>query len=97
MSVRRAVIVDVVRSPFGRARDNGALVGLHPVDLYAHVIAALVARTGIDPALVEDVVTGCVIQVAEQSGNIGRQAAPAIRAERSLGCSIRARPVTGKW
>ena len=48
MSARRAVIVDVVRSPFGRARDNGALVGLHPVDLYAHVIAALVARTAID-------------------------------------------------
>lgn len=72
---RRAVIVDVVRSAFGRGRAGGALSGLHPVDLYACVLRALVARTGVDPCLVEDVITGCVIQVAEQSGNIGRQAA----------------------
>jgi len=99
MSVRRAVIVDVVRSPFGRARETGALAGLHPVDLYAHVIAALVDRTGIDPALVEDVITGCVIQVAEQSGNIGRQAAlaaglpesvPAVTLDRKCGSAQQA-------
>jgi acetyl-CoA acetyltransferase family protein len=48
---------------------------MHPVDLYAGVLKALVERTGVDPALIEDVITGCVIQVAEQSGNIGRQAA----------------------
>jgi acetyl-CoA acyltransferase len=72
--MRRAVIVDIVRSPFARGRENGTYAGLHPVNLYAEVLSALVARTGIDPALVEDVITGCVIQVAEQAGNIGRQA-----------------------
>jgi acetyl-CoA acetyltransferase family protein len=75
VSARRAVIVDVVRSAFGQGRAGGALDGLHPVDLYAQILRGLVARTGIDPALVEDVITGCVIQVGEQSGNIGRQAA----------------------
>ncbi len=73
--MRRAVIVDIVRSPFARGRAGGALSAMHPVDLYAHVLRALVSRTGVDPALIEDVITGCVIQVAEQSGNIGRQAA----------------------
>lgn len=73
--MRRAVIIDVVRSPFGRGRLGGALDGLHPVDLYAQVLQALVARTGVDPGLIEDVITGCVVQVAEQAGNIGRQAA----------------------
>ena len=72
--MRRAVIVDLVRSPFGRGRPGGALEGVHPVDLYALVLKELVRRTGIDSQLVEDVITGCVIQVAEQSGNIGRQA-----------------------
>jgi acetyl-CoA acyltransferase len=72
--MRRAVIIDVVRSPFGRGRPGGALDGVHPVDLYTQVLQALVRRTGIDPAMIEDVITGCVIQVAEQSGNIGRQA-----------------------
>ena len=99
MSQRRAVIVDVVRSPFGRARDNGALAPLHPVNLYAHVLEALVARTGIDPALIEDVITGCVIQVAEQSGNIGRQAVlaaglpesvPAVTLDRKCGSAQQA-------
>jgi 2-keto-3-deoxy-L-fuconate dehydrogenase len=46
MSLRRAVIVDVCRSPFARGRENGALAPVHPVDLYAQVLAALVARTG---------------------------------------------------
>ena len=75
MNARRAVIVDVVRSAFGQGRTGGAFEGLHPVDLYAQILRGLVARTGIDPALIEDVITGCVIQVGEQSGNIGRQAA----------------------
>ena len=73
--MRRAVVIDVVRSPFGRGRAGGALDGLHPVSLYAGVLRALVARTGVDPALVEDVITGCVLQVAEQAGNIARHAA----------------------
>lgn len=74
MSTRRAVIVDIVRSPFGRGRPGGALSRLHPVDLYARILQALVRRTGIDPALIEDVITGCVLQAGEQAGNIGRQA-----------------------
>jgi acetyl-CoA acyltransferase len=97
--VRRAVIVDVVRSPFGRARPGGALEGLHPVDLYAQVLRALVQRTGVDPAIIEDVITGCVIQVAEQSGNIGRQAVlaagfpeavPAVTLDRKCGSAQQA-------
>lgn len=99
MSARRAVIVDIVRSPFGRAREDGALAPMHPVNLYAHVLEALVARTGIDPELVEDVITGCVIQVAEQSGNIGRQAVlaagfpesvPAVTLDRKCGSAQQA-------
>lgn len=74
MATRRAVIVDLVRSPFARGRAGGALNGWHPVDLYARILQALVRRTGIDPALVDDVITGCVIQVGEQAANIGRQA-----------------------
>ncbi len=97
--MRRAVIVDIVRSPFGRGRAGGALSALHPVDLYAGVLQALVARAGLDPALVEDVITGCVIQVAEQSGNIGRQAAlaagfpestPAVTLDRKCGSAQQA-------
>jgi acetyl-CoA acetyltransferase family protein len=72
--MRRAVIVDIARSPFGRARPDGALAALHPVDLLAQVLRGLVERTGVDPALIEDALVGCVLQVAEQSGNIGRQA-----------------------
>ena len=97
--MRRAVIVDVVRSPFGRARPGGALEGLHPVELYAQVLQALVQRTGVDPAIIEDVITGCVIQVAEQSGNIGRQAVlaagfpeavPAVTLDRKCGSAQQA-------
>ena len=97
--MRRAVIVDVVRSPFGRARHGGALDGVHPVDLYAQVLQALVRRTGVDPAMVEDVITGCVIQVAEQSGNVGRQAVlaagfpegvPAVTLDRKCGSAQQA-------
>jgi acetyl-CoA acyltransferase len=68
-----AVIVDAVRSPLGRR--NGKLKDTHPVDLAAHSIQALVERTGIDPALVEDVIMGCVMQVGDQAVNVGRNAA----------------------
>jgi acetyl-CoA acyltransferase len=68
-----AVIVDAVRSPLGRR--NGKLKDTHPVDLAAHTVRALVERTGIDPALVEDVIMGCVMQVGDQAVNIGRNAA----------------------
>jgi acetyl-CoA acyltransferase len=70
---RDAVIVDAVRTPVGRRA--GGLSGTHPVDLSAHVLDALVARTGLDPALVEDVVWGCVSQTGEQAVNVGRNAA----------------------
>ncbi|MGH8894853.1 MAG: thiolase family protein [Actinomycetes bacterium] len=70
---RDAVIVDAVRSPVGR-RDGG-LSGVHPVDLSAHVLQALAERTGLDPALVDDVVWGCVSQTGEQAVNVGRNAA----------------------
>ena len=73
MTGRDAVIVDAVRTPVGRRA--GGLSGTHPVDLSAHVLDALVARTGLDPALVEDVVWGCVSQTGEQAVNVGRNAA----------------------
>jgi acetyl-CoA acyltransferase len=68
--MRDAVIVEAVRTPLGKR--NGALSGVHPVELSAHVLRALVERTGIDPAQVDDVVWGCVMQVAEQAMNTGR-------------------------
>jgi acetyl-CoA acyltransferase len=67
-----AVIVDAVRTPLGKR--NGSLKDVHPVDLAAHTLEALVARTDLDPALVDDVVMGCVMQVGDQAGNIGRNA-----------------------
>jgi len=73
--MREAVIVDAVRTPMGRGKETGALFGWHPVDLAAHVLQALVQRTGIDPALVEDVIMGCVTQAGEQAINVGRNAA----------------------
>jgi acetyl-CoA acyltransferase len=97
--MRRAVIVDLVRTVFGRGRETGALAACHPVDLYAQALKALLVRTGIDPTLVEDVITGCVIQVAEQSGNIGRQAVlaagfpesvPAVTLDRKCGSAQQA-------
>jgi acetyl-CoA C-acetyltransferase len=66
------VIVDAVRTPVGRR--NGGLATVHPADLLAGVYGALMARTGIDPASVGQVVTGCVDQVGEQSFNVGRTA-----------------------
>jgi acetyl-CoA acyltransferase len=70
--MRDAVIVDAVRTPVGRRK--GAYSDVHPVDLSAHVLNALVERTGIDPAVVDDVVWGCVSQVGEQTMNVGRNA-----------------------
>ncbi|MEV4139053.1 thiolase family protein [Dactylosporangium sp. NPDC049742] len=69
-----AVIVDAVRSPMGKGKASGSLAGLHPVDLLGQVLAALLERNGVDPALVEDVIVGCVGQVGEQSATPGRQA-----------------------
>ena len=73
--MREAVIVDAVRTPLGRGKQTGSLHGWHPVDLSAVTLKALVDRTGVDPALIEDVIMGCVMQVGEQSVNVGRNAA----------------------
>ena len=67
---REAVIVEAVRTPLGKK--NGALKDWHPVDLLAEVLRETVDRTGIDAALVDDVICGCVSQVGEQSLNVGR-------------------------
>jgi acetyl-CoA acyltransferase len=67
-----AVIVDAIRTPLGKR--NGKLKDWHPVDLAAETLGALVTRTGIDPAIVDDVVMGCVMQVGEQGVNIARNA-----------------------
>jgi acetyl-CoA acyltransferase len=70
--MREAVIVDAVRTPVGR-RDGG-LKTWHPVDLLAHTLQALVQRSKLDPALVDDVIAGCVGQVGEQAFNVARNA-----------------------
>ena len=76
MTDRDAVIVAAVRSPVGVGKPvKGALSGLHPVDLSAHVLRALVERAGVEAGLVDDVIWGCVSQVGEQSVNVGRNAA----------------------
>jgi acetyl-CoA acyltransferase len=67
-----AVIVDAIRTPLGKR--NGKLKNWHPVDLAATTLTALQDRTGLDPALVDDVVFGCVMQVGEQAINVARNA-----------------------
>jgi len=67
------VIIDAVRTPFGRR--GGALRATRPDELLATVLKALVQRSGIDPAVIGDVIAGCVSQAGEQGGNIGRQGA----------------------
>jgi acetyl-CoA acyltransferase len=70
--MRDAVIVDAVRTPTGKR--NGSLKDWHPVDLSAHVLAALAQRTSLDPSLVDDVIWGCVTQTGEQGLNVARNA-----------------------
>jgi len=67
-----AVIVDAVRTPGGKR--NGKLSTIHAVDLAAKALTALQERNDLDPALVDDVIMGCVMQVAEQGVNVGRNA-----------------------
>jgi acetyl-CoA acyltransferase len=68
-----AYIVEAVRSPVGKR--NGGLAKVHPAELSAQVLAALVDRAGIDPAVIDDVIWGCVGQIGEQSSDIARTAA----------------------
>src|SRR5258707_258411 len=95
--MRDAVIVGAVRTPVGRRK--GGLAQVHPVDLSAHVLRALSARTGFDPADVDDVIWGCVSQVGDQAWNIGRSAVlaagwpesvPATTVDRQCGSSQQA-------
>ncbi|WP_246152701.1 thiolase family protein [Aeromicrobium fastidiosum] len=99
------MIVDAIRSPLGRGRapkgdrPGGALSAVHPVELLAQVIRQLVERSDLDPTLIEDVITGCVNQVGEQSGQVGRMATlaaglpdtiPAVSIHRACGSSQQA-------
>src|SRR5437899_3354301 len=95
--MREAVIVEAVRTPMGRR--NGKLREYHPVVLGSMVLKELIARAGVDQALVEDVVFGCVMQTGEQALNIGRNAwlaagfpveTPATTVDRQCGSSQQA-------
>ena len=92
-----AYIVDAVRTPVGRR--GGGLAGAHPADVGGHVIAALLARTGLDPLAVDDVVFGCVDTVGPQAGDIARTAwlaaglpeeVPGVTVDRQCGSSQQA-------
>ena len=69
-----AVIVDAIRTPSGKGKPGGQLSDVHPADLLSRVLRALTERTGLDPALVDDVIGGCVGQAGEQALNITRNA-----------------------
>ncbi|MFE0327331.1 acetyl-CoA C-acetyltransferase [Streptomyces sp. NPDC003753] len=92
-----AYIVEAVRTPVGRRR--GGLSGVHPADLGAHVLKALMERSGVDPAAVEDVVLGCLDTVGPQAGDIARtcwlaaglpQEVPGVTVDRQCGSSQQA-------
>ncbi len=94
-----AVVVDAVRTGSGKGKPGGALSGVHPVDLLAGVLADLVERNDLDPALIEDVIGGCVTQAGEQAVNITRSAVlaagfpesvPATTVDRQCGSSQQA-------
>jgi acetyl-CoA C-acetyltransferase len=95
--VAEAYLVDAVRTPVGRR--GGGLAAVHPADLGAHVIRALLARTGVDPLTVDDVVFGCVDTVGPQAGDIARtawlaaglpEAVPGVTVDRQCGSSQQA-------
>ncbi|MFF1799159.1 hypothetical protein ACFVXQ_33970, partial [Kitasatospora sp. NPDC058263] len=97
--MRDAVIVEAVRTPIGKGKPGGALSAVHPVELLAHTLRTLVGRSGIDPALVDDVIGGCVDQVGEQAMNTTRYAwlaaglpesVPATTVDRQCGSSQQA-------
>ncbi|GAB2649051.1 thiolase family protein [Nocardia goodfellowii] len=97
--MRDAVIVEAVRTPIGKGKPNGALHDVHAVDLLAHSLRAVVDRSGIDPALIDDVIGGIVTQVGEQGANMARRAAlaagypesvPATTVDRQCGSSQQA-------
>src|SRR5246127_740447 len=69
---KEAVIIDAIRTPLGRR--NGMLKDWHPVDLLGFTLKGLVERNKLDPALIDDVIAGCVMQVGEQTANVARNA-----------------------
>ena len=94
-----AVIIDAVRTPLGKGKATGALADVHPVDLLATPLAALVERNDLDAGLIDDVVVGTVSQVGEQAFNVGRRAllaagfperVPATTVDRQCGSSQQA-------
>ncbi|HEX6234427.1 MAG TPA: acetyl-CoA C-acyltransferase [Jiangellaceae bacterium] len=72
--MRSAVVVDTIRTASGKGKPGGRLSGIHPVDLLSRVLQSLVERNDLDPAMVDDVIAGCVSQSAEQTYNIARNA-----------------------
>jgi acetyl-CoA acyltransferase len=70
--MKEAVIIDAVRTPLGRR--DGMLKNWHPVDLLGFTLKGLIARNKLDPAHIDDVIAGCVMQVGEQTANVGRNA-----------------------
>jgi acetyl-CoA acyltransferase len=72
--MNRPVIVDAARTAMGRGKPGGSLSELHPVDLLAQILKAVVERNNLDPSLIDDVIIGCVSQVGEQSATPGRMA-----------------------
>ncbi|MFD6286182.1 thiolase family protein [Streptomyces sp. NPDC060205] len=97
--MRDAVVVEAVRTPIGKGKPHGSLAHVHPVELLAHTLRTLVERSGVDPALIDDVIGGTVDQVGEQAMNITRYAAlsagfpesvPATTVDRQCGSSQQA-------
>jgi acetyl-CoA acetyltransferase family protein len=97
--LREAFILDAVRSPMGRGKEGGALSTVHPIDLLAQVLKALIGRNDLDPGTVEDVIVGCVGLGGEQSATPGRVAwlgagfpthVPGVTIERKCGSSQQA-------
>lgn len=97
--MRRAVIVDAIRSPLGKGKPGGALSDVHPVELLAQLLTGLIDRNGVDPGAIDDVMIGNVTQAGEQGGTPARQAVlaagfpthvPGVTVERKCGSGLQA-------
>jgi acetyl-CoA acyltransferase len=97
--MRNAVVVDIVRTPSGKGKPAGAMSAVHPVELLATVLRSIAERNDLDPAQVDDVITGCVGQAGQQALNIGRhgvlaagwpESVPATTIDRQCGSSQQA-------
>ena len=97
VSTSEAYIIDAVRTPVGKR--NGALAGLHPIDLGVHAFRGIFGRNDVDPAAVDDAIVGCVDAIGGQAGNIGRltllaagypEEVPGVTVDRQCGSSQQA-------